>query len=127
MKYWVKTNDIGTLTDAGYNRIVYDSTTGFVYCKGVKTFEYVDAVLKKVRNCEKPFGGIQIIFIGDFVLFGFCSAILIIISIINHARMIKQTTRTPTLIEYNMDSYISINTLLLSWCAIKIIILLFLI
>lgn len=32
----------------------------------IKTFEYVDAVLKKVRNCEKPFGGIQIIFIGDF-------------------------------------------------------------
>ena len=32
----------------------------------IKTFEYVDAVLKKVRNCEKPFGGIQVIFIGDF-------------------------------------------------------------
>ena len=42
MKYLVKTNDIGTLTNADYNRIVYDSTTGFVYCKGAKTFEYVD-------------------------------------------------------------------------------------
>ena len=42
MKYLVKTNDIGTLTDVGYNRIVYDSTTGFVYCKGAKTYEYVD-------------------------------------------------------------------------------------
>lgn len=41
MKYLVKTNDIGTLTDVGYNRIVYDSTTGFVYCKGAK-HEYVD-------------------------------------------------------------------------------------
>ena len=42
MKYLVKTNDIGTLTDAYYNRIVYDSTTGFVYCKGAKPDEYVD-------------------------------------------------------------------------------------
>lgn len=32
----------------------------------IKTFEYVDAVLKQVRNSEKPFGGIQVIFIGDF-------------------------------------------------------------
>ena len=40
MKYLVKTNDIGTLTDADYNRIVYDSTTGFVYCKNA--CEYVD-------------------------------------------------------------------------------------
>ena len=42
MKYLVKTNDIGTLTDADYNRIVYDSTTGFVYCKGINAYEYVD-------------------------------------------------------------------------------------
>lgn len=32
----------------------------------IKTFEYVDAVLRQVRNYDKPFGGIQIIFIGDF-------------------------------------------------------------
>ena len=42
MKYLVKTNDIGTLTDADYNRIVYDSTTGFVYCKGASACAYVD-------------------------------------------------------------------------------------
>ena len=42
MKYLVKTNDIGTLTDADYNRIVYDSTDGFVYCKGINAYEYVD-------------------------------------------------------------------------------------
>lgn len=42
MKYLVKTNDIGTLTDANYNRIVYDETTGLVYCKGKKPYEYVD-------------------------------------------------------------------------------------
>ena len=42
MKYLVKTNDIGTLTDAGHNRIVYDSTTGFVYCKGASACAYVD-------------------------------------------------------------------------------------
>ena len=42
MKYLVKTNDIGTLTDADYNRIVYDATTGFVYCKGTNAYEYVD-------------------------------------------------------------------------------------
>ena len=42
MKYLVKTNDIGTLTDAGCNRIVYDSTTGFVYCKGGNACAYVD-------------------------------------------------------------------------------------
>ena len=32
----------------------------------IKTFEYVDAVLKEVRCCKEPFGGIQVIFIGDF-------------------------------------------------------------
>lgn len=32
----------------------------------IKTFEYVDAVLKKVRENTAPFGGIQVIFIGDF-------------------------------------------------------------
>ncbi|MBR6162823.1 AAA family ATPase [bacterium] len=32
----------------------------------IKTFEYVDAVLRQVRNCDEPFGGIQVIFIGDF-------------------------------------------------------------
>ena len=32
----------------------------------IKTFEYVDAVLKRVRECNEPFGGIQVIFIGDF-------------------------------------------------------------
>ena len=42
MNYLVKTNDISTLTDVGYNRIVYDSTTGFVYCKGINAYEYVD-------------------------------------------------------------------------------------
>ena len=42
MKYLVKTNDIGTLTDADYNRIVYDTKTGFVYCKGTNAYEYVD-------------------------------------------------------------------------------------
>ena len=42
MKYLVKTNNIGTLTDADYNRIVYDATTGFVYCKGTNAYEYVD-------------------------------------------------------------------------------------
>ena len=42
MNYLVKTNDISTLTDVGYNRIVYDSTTGFVYCKGANVNAYVD-------------------------------------------------------------------------------------
>ena len=42
MKYLVKTNDIGTLPDADYNRIVYDTTTGFVYCKRTNAYEYVD-------------------------------------------------------------------------------------
>lgn len=30
------------------------------------TLEYVDAVFKKIRDNDKPFGGIQVIFIGDF-------------------------------------------------------------
>ena len=42
MKYLVKTNDIGTVPDADYNRIVYDTTTGFVYCKRTNAYEYVD-------------------------------------------------------------------------------------
>ena len=42
MKYLVKTNDIGTLADADYNRIVYDATTGIVYCKGTNAYDYVD-------------------------------------------------------------------------------------
>ena len=42
MKYLVKTNDISTLPDADYNRIVYDTTTGFVYCKRTNAYEYVD-------------------------------------------------------------------------------------
>lgn len=32
----------------------------------IRTFEYVDAVLRQVRNNDEPFGGIQVIFIGDF-------------------------------------------------------------
>lgn len=32
----------------------------------IHTFEYVDAVLKQVRSNDEPFGGIQVIFIGDF-------------------------------------------------------------
>jgi hypothetical protein len=32
----------------------------------VKTFEYVDEVLREVRDVDEPFGGIQVIFIGDF-------------------------------------------------------------
>lgn len=32
----------------------------------IRTFEYVDAVLRKIREIDKPFGGIQVIFIGDF-------------------------------------------------------------
>ena len=32
----------------------------------IKTFEYIDKVLREVRECDKPFGGIQVIFIGDF-------------------------------------------------------------
>ena len=31
-----------------------------------ETFEYVDAVLKQIRENNKPFGGIQLILIGDF-------------------------------------------------------------
>ena len=38
MKYLIKTNDIGSLIGVDHNRIVYDSTTGFVYCQG----NYVD-------------------------------------------------------------------------------------
>ena len=51
MKYLVKTNDIGTLTDADYNRIVYDSTTGFVYCKNA--CEYVDLGLPRKLKWAK--------------------------------------------------------------------------
>lgn len=32
----------------------------------IKTFEYVDLVFKRVRKNKNPFGGIQVIFIGDF-------------------------------------------------------------
>lgn len=32
----------------------------------IKTFEYVDSVLRQVRSCDEPFGGIQVLFIGDF-------------------------------------------------------------
>lgn len=32
----------------------------------IKTFEYTDKVLRKIRNTDKPFGGILTIFIGDF-------------------------------------------------------------
>lgn len=32
----------------------------------IKTFEYVDTVLRQVRGNDKPFGGIQVIFLGDF-------------------------------------------------------------
>lgn len=42
MKYLVKTNDISTLAKADYNRIVYDATTGIVYCKGINAYDYVD-------------------------------------------------------------------------------------
>ena len=31
-----------------------------------ETFEYIDQVLKTIRDSFKPFGGIQVIFIGDF-------------------------------------------------------------
>ena len=42
MKYLVKTNDIGSLSGVDHNRIVYDSTTGCVYCQGVNPYDYVD-------------------------------------------------------------------------------------
>lgn len=32
----------------------------------IETFEYVNEVLKLIRECDKPFGGIQVLFIGDF-------------------------------------------------------------
>ncbi|MCR5266219.1 MAG: AAA family ATPase [Cyanobacteria bacterium RUI128] len=32
----------------------------------INTFEYINEVLKQVRDNNKPFGGIQVIFIGDF-------------------------------------------------------------
>ena len=32
----------------------------------IETFNYIDEVLKAVRNSFEPFGGIQVIFIGDF-------------------------------------------------------------
>ena len=38
MKYLIKTNDIGSLIGVDHNRIVYDSTTDFVYCQA----NYVD-------------------------------------------------------------------------------------
>ena len=31
-----------------------------------RTFEYVNEVLKQVKDSDKPFGGIQVVFIGDF-------------------------------------------------------------
>ena len=33
----------------------------------INTFEYINEVLKQVRDCEKPFGGIQLVVIGDFL------------------------------------------------------------
>ena len=32
----------------------------------IKTFEYIDQVLRRIRSIDKPFGGILTIFIGDF-------------------------------------------------------------
>lgn len=32
----------------------------------VEAFEYINEVLREVRECNEPFGGIQVIFIGDF-------------------------------------------------------------
>lgn len=32
----------------------------------ITTFEYVDKVLRIIRACDEPFGGIQVLFIGDF-------------------------------------------------------------
>ncbi len=32
----------------------------------IETFEYVNEVLKQIRETDEPFGGIQVIFIGDF-------------------------------------------------------------
>jgi len=32
----------------------------------INTFEYIDAVLRRVRGADEPFAGIQVIFIGDF-------------------------------------------------------------
>ena len=32
----------------------------------IRAFEYVDKVLRLVREVDKPFGGIQVIFLGDF-------------------------------------------------------------
>ena len=32
----------------------------------IEAFEYVNEVLKQVRECNEPFGGIQVLFIGDF-------------------------------------------------------------
>ena len=32
----------------------------------IEAFEYINEVLKILRECEKPFGGIQVLFIGDF-------------------------------------------------------------
>lgn len=32
----------------------------------IKTFEYINEVLKYIRSSDEPFGGIQVIFIGDF-------------------------------------------------------------
>ncbi len=35
----------------------------------IRAFEYVDKVLRLVREVDKPFGGIQVIFLGDFSSF----------------------------------------------------------
>ena len=32
----------------------------------IEAFEYINEVLKAIRECDKPFGGIQVLFIGDF-------------------------------------------------------------
>jgi hypothetical protein len=33
----------------------------------VETFDLLDSLAKVIRNCEKPFGGIQVIMSGDFM------------------------------------------------------------
>ena len=32
----------------------------------IEAFEYINEVLRAVRECNDPFGGIQVLFIGDF-------------------------------------------------------------
>ena len=53
MKYLVKTNDIGSLSGVDHNRIVYDSTTGSVYCQGVNPYDYVDLGLSSQLKWAK--------------------------------------------------------------------------